>query len=117
MSDEIRPGRAKVTTLVQGSATCLVILDWGIWATWGRFPSSLLISGIVFSPALILCAISTVGVWKGKLFGWITGLLGDSLFFLILLVTSGPLCVLPAAALIFLLLRETRELYIQDYYE
>jgi hypothetical protein len=117
MTSDERPFQAKIGTFIQG---CVVILDlavWGAWTAWGHSLQGIMLSGAVFFPVFVLCVTSTVGLWKGRMFGWVTGLLGSGLFTLVLLITAGPLCIFPAGALMFLLSRNVREFYLQNYYE
>jgi hypothetical protein len=117
MRDNCLPNCAKIATGFMACVSCLVLIMWGAWATWGVFPYSLMASGVVFCPALMLCIVATLGLWKGKMFGWITGVLGSAVISLVSFFTAGPLCIFPAVSLIFLLTPKVRGFYLQDYYE
>ncbi|MGD0914062.1 MAG: hypothetical protein ABR928_19400, partial [Terracidiphilus sp.] len=84
------PKFAKVATGLQALVTVLVLVIWSAWATWGRFPYSLEASGVVFGPVLLLCVIATLGLWKARMFGWVTALLGNGAAAAVLLFSAGP---------------------------
>ena len=111
------PNCAKIATGLQACVTCLVLIVWGAWATWGRFPYSLEVSGVVFGPIVLLCIVATYGLWKGKMFGWVAAIVGSAVISLVLCFTAGPLCILPVGNLIYLLTNKVREFYIRNYYE
>jgi ABC-type phosphate transport system permease subunit len=111
------PHCAKIATGLQALLTCLVFVVWGAWAVWGRFPYSLEASGVVFGPIVLLCATATLGLWKGKLFGWVAAIASSVVISLVLCFTAGPLCILPAGFLIFLLTPKVRDFYVGNYYE
>jgi hypothetical protein len=117
MSDNGLPNCAKIATGLQALLTCIVFIEWGAWTTWGVFPYSLEASSVVFGPALLLCIVATLGLWKGKMFGWVTGILGSAAISIFLCFTSGPLCILPVGFLIFLLSPKVRDFYVRNYYE
>jgi hypothetical protein len=117
MSVDGLPNYAKIATRLQALLTCLVFIVWGAWATWGRFPYSVLASSIVFGPVLTLCIVATFGLWKGRMFGWVTAVLGSAAISLVLCFTSGLICIVPIAFLMFLLFPNVRNFYVRDYYE
>ncbi len=111
------PTLAKIVLILQLLLTCLVLIIWGAWATWGRFPYSLVASGVVFGPIVLLCVVATFGLGNGKLFGWVTAIVGNAAISLVLGLTAGPLCIIPLGFLIFLLTPKVREFYMRNYYE
>jgi hypothetical protein len=111
------PNCAKIATGLQLLVTFVVLLVWGAWATWGRFPYSLEVSGVVFGPIVLLCTAGTLGLRKGKMFGWVAAIVGNAVISLLLCFTAGPLCILPMGVLIFLLTPKVREFYVRNYYE
>ena len=111
------PRPARIATALQALMTCVAIFVWGAWATWGRFPYSLEASTVVFGLPLSLCFAATIGLWKGKMFGWVTGILGNALMAALLCFTLFPACLLPASLLAFLLSPRIREFYVRNYYE
>ena len=117
MKDERLPNCAKIATVLQACVTCLVLITWGAWATWGVFPNSLIASSIVFGPAFLLCAVATLGLWKGKMFGWVLSLLGNAVATLVFCFGARPFCIVPVGFLIFLLSPYVRDFYVRDYYE
>jgi hypothetical protein len=117
MSGQHLPNCAKIATALSACITCLVLIVWGAWATWGRLPYSLEASSIVFCPALLLWITATLGLWKGNMFGWVTGLLGSVASSLILCFTAGPLFIFPVGFFIFLLTPKVRDFYVRNYYE
>jgi hypothetical protein len=117
MSGEGLPNCARIATGVQALLTCLVFVVWGAWATWGRLPYSLEASSVVFGPALLLCIFATYGLGEGKMFGWVAALLGNAVMGLLLILTAGPLCILPVSFLVFLVTPKVREFYVRNYYE
>ncbi len=108
---------AKIAVGLQAFVTCLAVFVWGAWATWGRFPYSLLMSGVVFGPIVLLCTAATLGLWKKKLFGWVAAIIGNVIISLLLCFSAVLLCILPLSVLIFLLTTKVREFYVRDYYE
>jgi hypothetical protein len=117
MNDKGLPNCAKIATGLQVCITCLVLILAGAWATWGVIPYSIEATGVIFGPILMLCVAATLGLWKGKLFGWVTAILGSAVIGLILYFTAGLLCILPAVFFVFLLSPKVREFYVRDYYE
>jgi hypothetical protein len=117
MSNTRLPSCAKIAAALQSLLTFIVIVVWGAWATWGRFPYSIEASSVVFGPVLMLCIVATLGLWKGKMFGWVTGILGAAAVSLVLGFLATPLCIFPIGLLVFLLFPNVREFYVRDYYE
>ncbi len=115
--DNELPNCGKIAAGLQALMTFLIFILWGAWSTWGRFPYSVVASTIVFGPALTLCIVATFGLWKGRMFGWVTAVLGSAAISLVLCFTSGLICVVPLALLIFLLFPKVRDFYVRDYYE
>ncbi len=111
------PKYAMIATGLQVLVAVLVLVIWAAWAAWGKFPNSLFMSSIVFLPAFILCMLGVVGLWKGKMFGWVTALLGNGASAAVLLFSAGPFAVLPAAVLAYLLVPSVRGFYVRDYYQ
>lgn len=111
------PKYAVVAAGMQALVVALVLVIWALWATWGRFPNSLFMSGIVFFPVLILCAVGMIGLWKGRMFGWVTALLGNGASAAVLLFFAVPFAVLPAVLLVYLLVPAVRDFYVRDYYQ
>jgi hypothetical protein len=97
---------------IQVVITGLVLLSWLIWSTWGVFPNGLLLSGVAFLPALSLCVASIIGLNSKRMYGWISGLAADLLVSLIMLATSGWLCLIPVAAMAYLLSPQIRKTYV-----
>lgn len=117
MDEASLPTYAKIATGLQGLVSAVVLAFWAIWSTWGRFPNSLIVSGIVFFPAFALCFIAILGLWKGRMFGWVTGLVGNGASVAVLSFFGGPFGILPAAVLIYLLIPNVRGFYVRDYYQ
>ena len=116
--DETRfPTCAVIAASAQTIVTFSWLLIWGAWAGWGVFPNGLIVSSIIFGPLLIISITSVFGLWKGRMFDWITGVLGNAASSLILFFTSKPLCIIPVVFFVFLLSRNVREFYTRDYYE
>ena len=117
MDDKRLPNCAKIAIGMQACITCIVFIMWFAWTTWGRLPYSLEASSVIFGPVMLLGVIATLGLWKGKMYGWVTGLIENAAMGLILFFTAGPFCILPMAFLVYLLIPSVREFYVQDYYE
>lgn len=116
--DAIRlPICAVVAASVQTIVAFFWLLAWGAYAGWGSFPNGLIMSSIFIGPFLALSSISAYGLWKGRMFGWITGILSDAILCLILFFTSKLLCIVPLTFMVFLLSKYVRDFYIRDYYE
>ena len=111
------PIDAKVATGLQGLVGIVVLVLWAIWATWGVFPNSLVVSGIFFFPALTFCSVAVFGLSKGRMYGWVMGLIGNGASAAVLFFSAGPLGILPAAVLIYLLFPNVRGFYVRDYYQ
>ncbi len=116
MSETSLPTCAKVATGLQGLVGVVILVFWAIWSAWGKFPYSLIVPSVVFLPALVLCILGVVGLWKGKMFGWVIALLGNGASAAALLFFAGPFAVLPAAVLAYLLVPSVRGYYVRDYY-
>lgn len=110
------PTCARVATGLQGLVGSVVLVFWAIWSAWGVFPNSLFASGIFFFPALALCSVAVIGLSKGRMYGWVMGLLGNAAAAAVLLFSGGLFGILPAAVLICLLLPNVRDFYVRDYY-
>lgn len=117
MSEAILPISAKVAAGLQALVGILVLFIWAAWATWGRLPSSLLLSSIIFFPALGLCIVAGFGLWKGKMFGWVMGIVGNGASAAVLLFFAGPFSILPVALLAYLLFPNVRDFYMRNYYQ
>jgi len=111
------PKYAVVATGLQALVVALVLIIWALWATWGKFPNSVFMSGSIFLPVLILCVVGMIGLWKGRMFGWVIALLGNGASAAALLFFAGPFAVLPAVLLVYLLVPSVRGFYVRDYYQ
>ena len=110
------PIGAKVATGLQGLVGIVVLVFWAIWSTWGVFPNSHVVSGIFFFPALTLCGVAAFGPSKGRMYGWVMGLVGNGAAAAVLFFSAWPFGLLPSAILIYLLLPKVRGFYVRDYY-
>lgn len=116
MSISSLPKCARIAAIAQiffaGCAICL----WGTWATWGVLPNSLIMSSAVFGIPLILAVVSLIGLWRGKMFGWVTGVVANSIL-AIFFLKGGLLCLIPGAMVAFLISGPVRGFYVRNYYE
>ena len=113
----VLPLCAKIAVGLQGLLICIAFFVWGAWTTWGRPPYSIEASSVMFGPQLILCAVATAGLWRGKMYGWVCSLLAAAVMSLTLGFTAGPTCILPLGIFIFLLSPKVRGFYVRNYYE
>jgi hypothetical protein len=104
---------ASAQTLV--AFTCLSVR--GAFACWGVFPNSLILSSIMFGPFLIVSIISTLGLWRGKTYGWFTGVFGDGVICLMLFFVAHPwyFSALPLAVIALLLISKVRKFFFPTY--
>ena len=104
---------ASAQTLV--AFTCLSV--WGTFVCWGVFPNSLILSSVMFGPFLIVSIISTFGLWRGKTYGWFTGVFGDGVISLVLFFVAHPwyISALPAAVIALLLISKVRKFFFPTY--
>jgi hypothetical protein len=117
MGEAILPTCAKVATGLQGLVGIVVLVLWAIWSTWGVFPNSLIVSGIFFFPALTFCWVAAFGLSKGRMYGWVMGLVGNGAAAAVLFFSAGPFGLFPSAILVYLLLPNVRGFYVRDYYQ
>jgi hypothetical protein len=117
MDENRLPICAVVAASVQTIVAFFWLLVWGAWAGWGSFPNGLIMSSIIFGPFLVISSISAYGLWKGRMFGWITGILIDAILCLILFFKSKSLCFVLLILIVFLLSKYVRDFYVRDYYE
>jgi hypothetical protein len=115
MKDQRLPNCARIATALQACVTCLVLIAWGAWATWGVFPNSLIASSILFGPAFLLCVVATLGLWKGKMFGWVLSLLGSAVTSLVFCFAARPFCIVSAGFFVFLLSPKVQDFYVRNY--
>jgi hypothetical protein len=108
--------QAKVAIGLQASVCVIVLGVWLMWASWGVFPNSLVLSSLIFLPGLGLCVVAVLGLTKGKMYGWVTGVLGNSVSSAALFVFAGPFGFLPAALVVYLLVPGVRNFYLRNYY-
>ncbi len=68
----------------------------------------------MFGPFLIVIIISTLGLWKGKKYGWFAGVFGDGLICLMLFFIVHPLyfSALPLMVIALLLMSKVRKFYL-----
>ncbi|MGB6726445.1 MAG: hypothetical protein WBE74_11115 [Terracidiphilus sp.] len=112
------PRSAKVATGSQGLVAVLLFAVWILWASWGILSwRHVMLSGIVFFLPFVLCTIALFGLSKGMMFGWVAGLVGNGASAAVLLFFAGPLSILPAALLVYLLVPRVRDYYVRDYYQ
>ncbi len=117
MEKESLPPFVGISIGLQCLAAFIVLATWAAWTTWGVFPFSLLFSGVVFFPTLLLFVASLIGLLKGKMFGWVIGILGNAFFAIILFMTARLFSLLPITVLAYLLLPGVRNYYLRNYYE
>lgn len=117
MNESRLPGRAIVVACAQTIVTFACLCVWGAWVGWGVFPNSLILSSIIFGPFLATSVVSTVGLWKGKKYGWYTGVFGDGLICLMLFFIAHPLyfCALPLLVIALLLTSKVRKFYLLSF--
>jgi ABC-type maltose transport system permease subunit len=116
-SEASLPTCAKVATGLQVLIASIVLVIWGAWASWGRFPNSLVVASAIFLPALVFCTAAAFGLSRGRMFGWVMALVGNGASAAILLFFAGPFGILPAALLVYLLLPNVRGFYVRNYYQ
>ena len=111
------PWYAIVTASAQTLVAFICLCVWGAWAGWGVFPTSLILSSIIFGPFLIVSTISTLGLWRGKSYGWFTGVFGNGLIGLMLFFIAHPLyfCALPLVVFALLLTSKVRKFYLPSF--
>ena len=96
----------------------LVLAVWVLWASWGIISWwHMILTGIVFFPPFALCVIASIGLLRGRMFGWVAGLIGNGASAAVLLFFAGPLAVFPAGLFVHLLIPAVRDFYIRDYYQ
>jgi hypothetical protein len=110
------PKYAKIAAIAQIVFTLCTVCLWIVWATWGVFPNSLVMSTAVFGVPMILAVASLIGLWRGKMFGWVTGIVANCIL-VIFFPWGGLLCVIPAAMVVLLLSGPVRGFYVRNYYE
>jgi hypothetical protein len=104
---------AGAQTIVAFACLCV----WGAWAGWGVFPNSLILSSIVFGPFVAVSIVSTLGLWKGKKYGWYAGVFGDGLTCLMLFLIAHPLyfCAPPLLVIALLLTSKVRKFHLLSF--
>jgi hypothetical protein len=112
----VLPKSARAAAILQLIVAVTVLAVWVLWAGWGRFPFSLVFSSICFSPAFLACAFAAFELSQGRMYGWVTGLLGNGVATITLLVFGGATAILPLAVVIYFLVPAVREYYTHDYY-
>lgn len=110
------PTGAKVAIGLQAFLLLVIVVVWAAWASWGRPSSSLIFSSVVFGPSIILCTASVIGMARGKMYGWIAGLVGSLVTCVAFAVFATALTVFPLGMIGVLMLRSIREFFSRNYY-
>jgi len=113
--------RVPIFVIIAASAQTLVAVTcfsvWGAFACWGVFPNSLILSSIMFGPFLFVSMVSAVGLWRGKTYGWFTGVFGDGAVCLMLFFVAHPwyFSTIPLAVIALLFISKVRRFFFPIY--